>query len=157
MASPSAVCMARPPRRRWWRRRLPREGSTRPSSSAGAWTPRAPTPRLGKSQYLVAEADESDRSFLKLSPILAVVTNIDREHMDCYRDMEDVRKTFLEFMERVPFYGMIVGCNDDPILKRLFPRVHRRVSTYGITRGSDFLVRLAPRQSRGAVDRPENR
>src|SRR5690349_24345547 len=56
--------------------------------------------RLGKSQYLIAEADESDRSFLKLSPILAVVTNIDREHMDCYRDMRDVRRTFLEFMER---------------------------------------------------------
>src|ERR1700678_914722 len=56
--------------------------------------------RLGKSQYLVAEADESDRSFLKLSPILSVVTNIDREHMDCYRDMRDVRRTFLEFMER---------------------------------------------------------
>src|SRR5208282_4374481 len=64
--------------------------------------------RLGKSQYLVAEADESDRSFLKLSPILSVVTNIDREHMDTYRNMRDVKKTFLEFMDRVPFYGMIV-------------------------------------------------
>src|ERR1700742_947608 len=58
--------------------------------------------RLGKSQYLVAEADESDRSFLKLSPILAVVTNIDREHMDCYRNMRDVKRTFLDFMDRVP-------------------------------------------------------
>jgi len=96
--------------------------------------------RLGKSQYLVAEADESDRSFLKLSPILSVVTNIDREHMDCYRDMRDVRRTFLEFMERVPFYGMVVGCNDDPILERLLPRVHRRVTTYGIALGSDFLI-----------------
>ncbi|MFY9560679.1 MAG: UDP-N-acetylmuramate--L-alanine ligase [Terriglobales bacterium] len=98
--------------------------------------------RLGKSQYLVAEADESDRSFLKLSPILSVVTNIDREHMDCYRDMRDVRRTFLEFMERVPFHGMVVGCNDDPILERLLPRVHRRVITYGIAHGSDFLIRL---------------
>ena len=61
--------------------------------------------RLGTSQYLVAEADESDRSFLKLAPILSVVTNIDREHMDCYRDMEDVERTFLDFMDRVPFYG----------------------------------------------------
>ena len=85
--------------------------------------------RLGKSQYLVAEADESDRSFLKLSPILSVVTNIDREHMDCYRDMRDVRQTFLEFMERVPFYGVVVGCNDDAALRRLLPRVHRRVTT----------------------------
>ncbi|PYX34045.1 MAG: UDP-N-acetylmuramate--L-alanine ligase [Acidobacteria bacterium] len=98
--------------------------------------------RLGKSQYLVAEADESDRSFLKLSPILSVVTNIDREHMDCYRDMRDVRRTFLEFMERVPFYGMVVGCNDDPILERLLPRVHRRVLTYGNAHGSDFLIRI---------------
>jgi UDP-N-acetylmuramate--alanine ligase len=96
--------------------------------------------RLGKSQYLVAEADESDRSFLKLSPILSVVTNIDREHMDCYRDMRDVRRTFLEFMERVPFYGMVVGCNDDAALRRLLPRVHRRVTTYGTSVGSDFLI-----------------
>jgi UDP-N-acetylmuramate--alanine ligase len=96
--------------------------------------------RLGKSQYLVAEADESDRSFLKLSPILSVVTNIDREHMDCYRNMRDVRRAFLEFMERVPFYGMVVGCNDDPILRRLLPLVHRRVRTYGTRRGSDFRI-----------------
>jgi UDP-N-acetylmuramate--alanine ligase len=98
--------------------------------------------RLGKSQYLVAEADESDRSFLKLSPILSVVTNIDREHMDCYRDMRDVRRTFLDFMERVPFYGLVVGCNDDLALRRLLPRVHRRVTTYGTTRGSDFQILL---------------
>jgi UDP-N-acetylmuramate--alanine ligase len=97
--------------------------------------------RLGKSQYLVAEADESDRSFLKLSPILSVVTNIDREHMDCYRDMRDVRRTFLEFMERVPFYGLVVGCHDDVVLRRLLPRVHRRVTTYGTNPGSDFLIR----------------
>ncbi len=103
--------------------------------------------RLGKSQYLVAEADESDRSFLKLSPILSVVTNIDREHMDCYRDMHDVRRTFLEFMERVPFYGMVVGCNDDAQLRRLLPRVHRRVTTYGTSRGSDFLIRIGTSQA----------
>jgi len=98
--------------------------------------------RLGKSHYLVAEADESDRSFLKLSPILSVVTNIDREHMDCYRDMRDVRRTFLEFMERVPFYGVVVACNDDLVLRRLLPRVHRRVTTYGKTPGSDFLISM---------------
>jgi UDP-N-acetylmuramate--alanine ligase len=98
--------------------------------------------RLGKSQYLVAEADESDRSFLKLSPILSVVTNIDREHMDCYRNMRDVKKTFLEFMDRVPFYGMVVVCNDDPILRRLLPQAQRRTVTYGTKRGSDFLIKL---------------
>ncbi len=110
--------------------------------------------RLGKSQYLVAEADESDRSFLKLSPILSVVTNIDREHMDCYRDMRDVRRTFLEFMEKVPFYGLVVGCNDDPILERLLPRVHRRVATYGTALGSDFLVRTTLPKSASADHRP---
>jgi UDP-N-acetylmuramate--alanine ligase len=99
--------------------------------------------RLGKSQYLVAEADESDRSFLKLSPILSVVTNIDREHMDCYRNMRDVKKTFLDFMDRVPFYGMIVACNDDPLLRRLLPDVQRRTVTYGTKRGSDFLIKVA--------------
>jgi UDP-N-acetylmuramate--alanine ligase len=98
--------------------------------------------RLGKSQYLVAEADESDRSFLKLTPILSVVTNIDREHMDTYRNMRDVKKTFLEFMDRVPFYGMIVACNDDPILRRLLPEVQRRTLSYGTKRGSDFLIRI---------------
>jgi UDP-N-acetylmuramate--alanine ligase len=98
--------------------------------------------RLGKSQYLVAEADESDRSFLKLSPILSVVTNIDREHMDCYRNMRDVKKTFLDFMDRVPFYGMIVACNDDSLLRRLLPQVQRRTVTYGTKRGSDFLIKL---------------
>src|SRR5947199_10294554 len=98
--------------------------------------------RLGKSQYLVAEADESDRTFLKLSPILSVVTNIDREHMDCYRNMRDVKKTFIEFMDRVPFYGMIVACNDDPLLRRLLPEVQRRTVTYGTRKGSDFHVKI---------------
>ena len=69
--------------------------------------------RIGNQRYLVAEADESDRSFLKLSPIIAVVTNIDREHMDCYRDLRDVEQTFIAFMDLVPFYGIIVACADD--------------------------------------------
>jgi UDP-N-acetylmuramate--alanine ligase len=98
--------------------------------------------RLGRSQYLVAEADESDRSFLKLSPILAVVTNIDREHMDCYRSMHDVKRAFLDFMDRPPFYGMIVACNDDPVLRRLFPKIQRRMVSYGTRKGSDFYIRL---------------
>jgi UDP-N-acetylmuramate--alanine ligase len=98
--------------------------------------------RLGKSHYLVAEADESDRSFLKLSPILAVVTNIDREHMDCYRNMRDVKRAFLDFMDRVPFYGMVVLCNDDLMLRRMLPQIQRRTVTYGTRRGSDFHIRL---------------
>jgi UDP-N-acetylmuramate--alanine ligase len=98
--------------------------------------------RLGRSQYLVAEADESDRSFLKLSPILAVVTNIDREHMDCYRSMHDIKRAFLDFMDRVPFYGIVVACNDDPMLRRLFPKIRRRMVSYGTRKGSDFQVNL---------------
>jgi UDP-N-acetylmuramate--alanine ligase len=108
--------------------------------------------RLGKSQYLVAEADESDRSFLKLTPILSVVTNIDREHMDCYRNMRDVKKTFLEFMDRVPFYGMVVACNDDPILRRLLPELQRRAVTYGTRRGSDFLIKLDSTKRNSVAD-----
>jgi UDP-N-acetylmuramate--alanine ligase len=122
--------------------------------------------RLGKSQYLVAEADESDRSFLKLTPILSVVTNIDREHMDCYRNMRDVKKTFLEFMDRVPFYGMIVACNDDPVLRRLLPEVQRRTVTYGTKRGSDFWIQFSRKQpsqnphfsqNRGEMGHPINK
>jgi UDP-N-acetylmuramate--alanine ligase len=96
--------------------------------------------RLGKSQYLVAAADESDRSFLKLWPVLAVVTNIDREHMDCYRDMADVEHAFTEFVDRVPFYGMVILCNDDPRLRNLLPRLARRAITYGVSDGSDFRI-----------------
>jgi UDP-N-acetylmuramate--alanine ligase len=99
--------------------------------------------RLGKSHYLVAEADESDRSFLKLSPILAVITNIDREHMDCYRNMREVKRAFLDFVDRVPFYGMAVVCNDDPVLRRLLPQIQRRALTYGTRRGSDFQIKSA--------------
>jgi len=110
--------------------------------------------RLGKSHYLVAEADESDRSFLKLSPILSIVTNIDREHMDCYRNMRDVRQTFLDFMDRVPFYGMIVACNDDPLLRKLLPKVQRRVVTYGTRRGSDFLIRPGAIEQQPGEHRP---
>ena len=114
--------------------------------------------RLGKSQYLVAEADESDRSFLKLSPILSVVTNIDREHMDTYRNMRDVKKTFLDFMDRVPFYGMIVACNDDPVLRKLLPDVQRRTVTYGTKRNSDFLIRLGTTKLESIADpKPLNR
>ncbi|HXX27669.1 MAG TPA: UDP-N-acetylmuramate--L-alanine ligase [Terriglobales bacterium] len=98
--------------------------------------------RLGKSQYLVAEADESDRSFLKLSPVLAVVTNIDREHMDCYRNMRNVKRAFLDFMDRVPFYGLVVVSNDDAHLRRLLPQIRRRTISYGTRRGSDFSIKV---------------
>jgi UDP-N-acetylmuramate--alanine ligase len=98
--------------------------------------------RLGSSQYLVAEADESDRSFLKLPPILAVVTNLDREHMDCYRDMDDVEAAFLTFMDKVPFYGAVTACLDNPQLAKILPRAQRRVFTYGVTAAADYRLEI---------------
>jgi UDP-N-acetylmuramate--alanine ligase len=97
--------------------------------------------RLGKGEYLVAEADESDRSFLKLSPTLAVVTNIDREHLDAYRDLTDIQETFLGFVNKVPFYGCAVMCLDDPPVKAILPRVERRVVTYGLTHQASVSAR----------------
>jgi UDP-N-acetylmuramate--alanine ligase len=94
--------------------------------------------KLGSSQYLVAEADESDRSFLKLSPILAVVTNLDREHMDCYRDMADVEHAFLTFIDKLPFYGAVTACVDNALLAAILPRAQRRVFTYGVAADADY-------------------
>ena len=90
--------------------------------------------RLGKGDFMVAEADESDRSFLKLSPTIAVVTNIDREHLDTYRDLADVQDAFVGFVNKVPFYGAAVLCLDDPPVQDILPRVERRVVTYGLSR-----------------------
>jgi UDP-N-acetylmuramate--alanine ligase len=89
--------------------------------------------RLGKGEFLVAEADESDRSFLKLSPTIAVVTNIDREHLDTYRGLEDIQEAFLGFVNKVPFYGSVVLCLDDGPVQDILPRVARRVVTYGVS------------------------
>ncbi|MGI4757530.1 MAG: UDP-N-acetylmuramate--L-alanine ligase [Janthinobacterium lividum] len=102
--------------------------------------------RAGQSRYLVAEADESDRSFLKLSPILAVVTNLDREHMENYKGMADVEQCFVDFMNKVPFYGAATACIDDPMLRSILPRVQRRVMTYGEHPDADFRLVMLPKQ-----------
>ncbi|MCI4398683.1 MAG: UDP-N-acetylmuramate--L-alanine ligase [Acidobacteria bacterium] len=94
--------------------------------------------RLGKSDLLVAEADESDRSFLLLFPTMAVITNIDWEHVDCYPDIKDLQDAFLDFANRVPFYGAIVACKDDPNLQPLLPKFRRRVVTYGVSESADY-------------------
>jgi UDP-N-acetylmuramate--alanine ligase len=88
--------------------------------------------RLGRGHYMVVEADESDGSFLRLSPSIAVITNVDREHLDHYGDFEHVCQAFVEFGNKVPFYGATVVCADDPPLRALLPRLSRRVVTYGI-------------------------
>lgn len=89
--------------------------------------------RLGRGDFMVAEADESDRSFLKLTPTLAVVTNIDREHLDAYRDLADIQDAFVGFVNKVPFYGAAVMCLDDGPTQDVLPRVERRVITYGLS------------------------
>ncbi len=88
--------------------------------------------RLGRGEYMVVEADESDRSFLRLTPTVAIVTNIDEEHLEAYRDFEDLQQAFLDFANKVPFYGAVIACADDPHVRALLPRMTRRVITYGL-------------------------
>lgn len=95
--------------------------------------------RLGQGRYLVAEADESDGSFLNLSPTVAVVTTIDEEHLDFYRDLAHLQETFLSFINKVPFYGLAVLCLDEPHIQELIPRIEKRVVTYGLSSQADFL------------------
>jgi UDP-N-acetylmuramate--alanine ligase len=97
--------------------------------------------RLGRGDFMVVEADESDRSFLKLSPTVAVVTNIDREHLDTYRDLADVQDAFVGFVNKVPFYGAAVLCLDDPPVQDVLPRVERRVITYGLSPQAEVSAR----------------
>jgi UDP-N-acetylmuramate--alanine ligase len=95
------------------------------------------TARIGQSDLMVVEADESDRSFLMLTPTIAIVTNIDREHMDYYDDMDDVRDCFVKFVNKVPFYGTAVLCLDDPHVQAVIPHVKRRRITYGLSAQAD--------------------
>lgn len=94
--------------------------------------------RLGGGDFLVAEADESDGSFLMLSPTVAVVTNIDPEHLDHYKDMQNLKEAFLRFVSKVPFYGLVVLCMDHPDVCGLLPQVRKRHATYGLSRQADF-------------------
>jgi UDP-N-acetylmuramate--alanine ligase len=96
--------------------------------------------RLGKSEYLVVESDESDGSFLKLAPILAVVTNIDREHLDHYSSIEEIRTAFAAFVAKVPFYGASILCLDDENIRRILPDINRRVVTYGESAQADLRI-----------------
>jgi len=97
--------------------------------------------RLGHGEFLVAEADESDGSFLKLSPTIAVVTTVDAEHLDHYADLDAIREAFLEFVNKVPFYGAAVVCLDEPNVQEMIPRIEKRVITYGLESGADLTAR----------------
>ncbi len=97
--------------------------------------------KLGEGDFFVAEADESDRSFLCLSPFIAVLTNIDAEHLDQYPNIEEIQKTFIHFANKVPFYCPIILCLDDPNLQNIIPRFERRIITYGFSTQSDIFAR----------------
>ncbi len=125
--------------------------------------------RLGHSQYLVAEADEFDRSFLRLTPVIAIVTTIDADHLDTYRDLDEIRDAFVQFASRVPFFGRVVVCLDDPNVQLILPRLaERRIVTYGFSpqadlsavelepspSGTRFAVRSLQRGRLGTIDLP---
>ncbi len=97
--------------------------------------------RLGEGEFIVAEADESDGSFLKMSPTIAVVTNIDREHLDHYPDLDAIKSAFLEFIDRIPFYGLAVLCLDNESVQGLIPEIKKRYTTYGMSTQADVQAR----------------
>jgi UDP-N-acetylmuramate--alanine ligase len=117
--------------------------------------------RLGKGEHLVAEADESDRSFLKLFPTIAVITNIDHEHLENYGGFDDLLQAFVDFANKVPFYGGVVACLDDPNLAGILPRMTRRVTTYALDAADADLiatdVELGPLSAKATVKRRERR
>jgi len=96
--------------------------------------------QVGRGEYMVVEADESDRSFLLLAPVIAVVTTIDREHLDQYASLEEIQDTFLQFVNRVPFYGEVVLCLDEPNVQAIVPRVKRPLITYGVSSQADLII-----------------
>jgi len=96
--------------------------------------------RLGKGDFIIAEADESDGSFLKLTPTIAVVTNIDREHMDFFKTMDALKDAFVSFINKVPFYGLSILCIENELVREILPRTHRRYITYGFSAGADVLA-----------------
>jgi UDP-N-acetylmuramate--alanine ligase len=96
--------------------------------------------RVGQGEYIVVEADESDRSFLLLAPVVAVVTTIDREHLDQYSSLEEIQDTFVQFVNRVPFYGCLILCLDEPNVQAILPRVKRPIITYGTSSQADLVI-----------------
>ncbi|UCD77641.1 MAG: UDP-N-acetylmuramate--L-alanine ligase [Desulfobacterales bacterium] len=111
---------------------------------------------LGQGDFIVAEADESDGSFLKYSPAIAVVTNIDREHLDFYADMDAIKSVFLNFIDRIPFYGLAILCLDNEPIQDLIPDIKKRYTTYGMSTQADFQIRdvkFEKRQSQFTVYR----
>ena len=106
---------------------------------------------LGEGDFIVAEADESDGSFLKMSPTIAVVTNIDREHLDFYKDLNHIKEVFLSFIDRIPFYGLAILCLDDEPIQDIIPKIKKRFTTYGVSSQAD--VQAKNIESKGLTSR----
>lgn len=94
--------------------------------------------RLGHGEYIVVEADEFDRSFLQLTPVIAAITTLEREHLDIYTDLEDIKRAFVEFANKVPFYGFVVLCLDEPSIQEILPLIRKKVVTYGLNAQADL-------------------
>jgi UDP-N-acetylmuramate--alanine ligase len=105
--------------------------------------------RLGKGDFIVVEADEFDRSFLSITPTIAVLTTLETDHLDCYRDLEDIKAAFIQFAGKVPFYGFVVLCLDEPALQDIMPKLKKKIITYGLNGQADLqAVDLVHRQNR---------
>ena len=105
---------------------------------------------------MVVEADEFDRSFLSITPTIAVLTTLESDHLDCYRDLEDIKGAFIQFATRVPFYGFVVLCLDEPALQEILPRLKKKIVTYGLTSQADLQaldIRHRENESRCATPR----
>src|SRR5574340_639173 len=113
--------------------------------------------KLGQGDFLVAEADESDGSFLKLSPTIAVVTTIDEEHLDFYKDINEIKEAFIAFINKVPFYGVSILCLDQKHIQSLIPRIEKRYLTYGMSTQADYQVKDATLMPLGAKFQVMNR
>ncbi len=94
--------------------------------------------RLGKGEFIVVEADEFDRSFLSITPTIAVLTTLETDHLDCYRDLEDIKSAFIQFAGKVPFYGFVVLCLDEPALQDIMPKIKKKIITYGLNGQADL-------------------
>ncbi len=94
--------------------------------------------RLGKGDYIVVEADEFDRTFLKLTPTIAAITTLEQEHLDTYKDLDDIKGAFIEFANKVPFYGFVVLCLDEPALQDIIPKINKTIITYGVSPQADI-------------------
>jgi len=105
--------------------------------------------RLGKGEFIVVEADEFDRSFLSITPTIAVLTTLETDHLDCYRDLDDIKSAFIQFAGKVPFYGFVVLCLDEPALQEIMPKIKKKIVTYGLNGQADLqAVNIVHRQNR---------